>query len=163
MNLSRGTKPRYVMFLPWSPAHGGGVNNVVKGLAEACRQYYDPVIVVTSSKRPADYAGDWLFLPWLNPRRPLGFLARLIPLMFRLRRVLKGAVAANPHFGGLECIPLVWLRRMRLGPPVIMSVHGADVTELQATNGWERRLRSVDVPCLRPGGGLLERSDEKAA
>ena len=140
MNLSPGTKPRYVIFLPWSPVHGGGVNNVVKGLAEACRPYYDPVIVVTSSKRPDDYAGDWLFLPYLNPRKPLGFLVRLVPLMFRLRRILKGAVAANPHFGGLECIPLLWLRRMRLGPPVILSVHGADVSELQATKGRERKL-----------------------
>jgi glycosyltransferase involved in cell wall biosynthesis len=128
------------MFLPWSPLHGGGVNNVVKGLAEACREYYDPVIVVTSSQRPKDYDGDWLFLPYLNPRRPLGFLTRLIPVMARLRRILKGAVAANPHFGGLECLPLVLLRRMRLGPPVIMSIHGADVTEIQATTGWERRL-----------------------
>jgi glycosyltransferase involved in cell wall biosynthesis len=128
------------MFLPWSPLHGGGVNNVVKGLAEACREYYDPVIVVTSSKRPDDYAGDWLFLPYLNPLRPFGFLVRLIPVMLRLRKFLKGAVAANPHFGGLECMPLVLLRRMGLGPPVIMSIHGADVAEMQATNGWERRF-----------------------
>jgi glycosyltransferase involved in cell wall biosynthesis len=140
MNRSGGTKPRYVMFLPWSPVHGGGVNNVVKGLADAGREYYDPVIVVTTSRRPDDYAGEWLFLPYLNPRRPFGFLARLLPVMLRLRRILKGAVAANPHFGGLECIPLVLLRRMRLGPPVIMSIHGADVTEIQATKGWERRL-----------------------
>ncbi len=140
MSRAAGAKPRYVMFLPWSPVHGGGVNNVVKGLAGACRKYYDPVIVVTSSTRPGDYAGEWLFFPYLNPRRPFGFLARLIPVMLRLRRILHGAVAANPHFGGLECIPLVLLRRMRLGPPVIMSIHGADVTEIQATNGWERRI-----------------------
>jgi glycosyltransferase involved in cell wall biosynthesis len=65
---------------------------------------------------------------------------RLIPLMFRLRAVLDGAVAANPHFGGLECVPLILLRRIGLGPPVIMSIHGADVTEMLATTGWRRRL-----------------------
>lgn len=132
-------KPEYVMFLPWTPLHGGGVNNVVNGIATACRPYYDPVIVVTGAERPENYA-PWLPLPYPNPARPLGFLVRLVPVMFRLRRILKTAVAANPHFGGLECMPLLLLRRMRMGPPVILSVHGADVTEMLATTGTERKL-----------------------
>jgi glycosyltransferase involved in cell wall biosynthesis len=128
------------MFLPWAPTYGGGVNGVVNGLALACRDRYDPVIVVTSWCRPPDYDGPWLYLPDLNPARPLGFLARLVPVILRLRTILKGAVAANPHFGGLECIPLVLMRRMGLGPPVIMSVHGSDVTEMLASTGRRRRL-----------------------
>jgi glycosyltransferase involved in cell wall biosynthesis len=128
----------YVIFLPWAPIYGGGVNHVVHGLSEASHLYYDPVIVVTTSTRPDGYDGPWLYLPYLNPSRPLGFLLRLIPNLIRLRKLLRNAVAANPHFVGLECIPLVFLRRLRLGPPVILSVHGSDITDLLATSGWER-------------------------
>ena len=116
------------------------MNHVVHGLAEASRTHYEPLIVVTASGRPEGYDGLWLYLPYFNPARPLGFLARLVPNLLRLRKLLKNAVVANPHFGGLECLPLLFLRRLRLGPPVILSIHGADLTDFLSTTGWERRL-----------------------
>lgn len=44
---------------------------------------------------------------------------------------------------GVECLPLILLRKLGLGPPVIMSIHGADVTEALATKGWEQRLNRL--------------------
>lgn len=154
-------KPGYVMFLQWAPTRNAGVNNVVHGLSHASLAYYEPSIVVTSPERPADYNGLWVPLYHLKASRPLGFFVRLLPAMFRLRRILKGAVAANPHFGGLECIPLLVLRWLRLGPPVIMSIHGGDVTEMLETVGIQRRLHrwlfeSVDL-VVGCSGNLVER------
>jgi glycosyltransferase involved in cell wall biosynthesis len=133
-------KQKYVMFLPWAPTTGGGVNHVVNGLAEASREFYEPVIVVTTWTEPTDHNGPWVYLPGLNPRKPLGFFARLLPTMLRLRAVLKDAAAANPHFGTLECLPLAILRSLRLAPALIVSIHGAEVTEMLATKGLERAL-----------------------
>jgi glycosyltransferase involved in cell wall biosynthesis len=133
-------KHRFVIFTPWPPIHGGGVNQVVNGLAEAAREFYDPVTVVTGWNRCEQWKGPWLRLPYFRISRPFGYLARLIPNMLRLRSVLRGSVAANTHFLSLECIPLLLLRRMRLGPPVIMSIHGSDVTGILATTGIDRTL-----------------------
>ncbi len=133
-------KRDFVIFAPWSPLNSGGVNHAINGIADAAREFYNPVIVVTSWNRDEQWTGPWVPMPYLKHSRPFGFLLRLIPNMLRLRKMLRGAVAANPHFLSLECIPLVLLRLLRCGPPVIMSIHGADVTEILATTGFERRL-----------------------
>jgi glycosyltransferase involved in cell wall biosynthesis len=145
-----GEKSRFVIFTPWPPLKSSGVNQVVNGIAEAAREFYDPLTVVTSWQQDEQWTGPWLRLPYFRHSRPLGFLARLLPNMLRLRRILRGAVAANAHFLTLECIPLVLLRLLRCAPPVILSIHGSDVTELLATTGFERRLcrwvfESVDL------------------
>jgi glycosyltransferase involved in cell wall biosynthesis len=134
-------RSRYVFLLPWALTPGSGVNAVVFGLAEAMREHYDPVFVNTGWDTPA--TGQlWLKLPVPAPglRNMLGFLASLGPNLARLRRMARGAVAVNPHFIGLELLPLALLRRLRLSPKLVFSVHGADVAEAVSSSGWRRAL-----------------------
>jgi glycosyltransferase involved in cell wall biosynthesis len=134
-------RARYVFLVPWAIAPGSGVNAVVLGLAEAMRAAYEPIFVVTGwDAPPPDQA--WLKLPVPAPRLrdALGFLARLAPNLVRLRRATQGAVGVNPHFVGLELLPLLLLRRLRLCPKVILSVHGADVAEAGNSSRWMRAL-----------------------
>jgi glycosyltransferase involved in cell wall biosynthesis len=130
-----------VFLVPWVLAPGSGVNAVVLGLAAAMRERYEPVIVITGWDAPP--AGQvWLKLPFpaFGVRTMLGFLLRLGPNLVRLRRITRGAVAVNPHFVGLELLPLVLLRRLRLCPKLILSVHGADMSEAVKSSGWTRAL-----------------------
>jgi glycosyltransferase involved in cell wall biosynthesis len=135
---SRG---RYVFLLPWILTPGGGVNAVVLGLASAMRERYEPVFVITGWDPPPP-GQIWLKLPGFasGRRSMLGFIARLGPNLRRLRRVTRGAVAVNPHFVGLELLPLMLLRWLRLCPKVILSVHGADIAEAVKSSGWTRAL-----------------------
>jgi glycosyltransferase involved in cell wall biosynthesis len=134
-------RDRYVFLLPWALRSGSGVNAVVFGLAEAMRDHYDPVFVNTGWDAPAP-GQIWLKLPVPAPglRDMLGFLARLGPNLVRLRSLTQGAVAVNPHFVGLELLPLALLRRLRLCPKLILSVHGADMAEAADSSGWTRAL-----------------------
>jgi glycogen synthase len=130
-----------VFLVPWVLAPGSGVNAVVLGLAAAMRERYEPVFVITGWDAPP--AGQvWLRLPSpaFGLRTMLGFLLRLGPNLVRLRRTTRGAVAVNPHFVGLELLPLVLLRRLRLCPKLILSVHGADMSEAEKSSGWTRAL-----------------------
>ena len=47
----------------------------------------------------------------------------------------RGTVAVNPHFIGLELLPLLVLRTLRLCPKVILSVHGSDIAEVGREGG----------------------------
>ena len=55
---------------------------------------------------------------------------------------MRGAVAANPHFFGPEILPLIVLRKLGLAPRLILSVHGADVTQALQSGGIGRKLYS---------------------
>ena len=138
MPASRG---RYVFLLPWVLAPGSGVNAVVFGLASAMREHYEPVFVITGWDPPPP-GQMWLKLPGFvaGRRNMLGFFARMGPNLRRLRRATRGAVAVNPHFVGLELLPLMLLRLLRLCPKVILSVHGADIAEAVKSSGWTRTL-----------------------
>jgi len=46
-----------------------------------------------------------------------------------------GVVAMNPHFVGLELLPLRLLRWLRLCPKGILSVHGVDIGEAVKSSG----------------------------
>jgi len=130
-----------VFLLPWVLAPGSGVNTVVLGLARAMQERYEAVFVITGWDPPPP-GQMWLKLPGLSAghRNMLGFLARLGPNLRRLRRATRGAVAVNPHFVGLELLPLSLLRWLRLCPKVILSVHGADIAEAVKSSGWTRTL-----------------------
>ena len=134
-------RTKYVFLLPWVLAPGSGVNAVVLGLAAAMRERYDPVFVITGwEASPPGQIRLTLPLPAVGLRRKLGYLARLGPNLVRLRRITRGAVGVNPHFVGLELLPLVLLRRLRLCPKLILSVHGADMSEAASSPGWTRAL-----------------------
>ena len=130
-----------MFLLPWVLTPSGGVNAVVLGLASAMRERYEPVFLITGWDAPPP-GQMWLKLPGLTSgrRNVLGFLARMGPNLRRLRRATRGAVAVNPHFVGLELLPLVLLRWLRLCPKVILSVHGADIAEAVKSSGWTRTL-----------------------
>jgi glycosyltransferase involved in cell wall biosynthesis len=117
------------------------VNSVVVGLSEAMRSRYAPYVVITGWEQPPpDH--HWLRLPVPagSFRSALGFAIRLVPNLLRLRRIIRGAVAVNPHFASLEILPLAVLRALRLSPTLVLSVHGADITLALQESGWKRSL-----------------------
>jgi len=140
---SRPAKPAYIFLSAWPVKAGAGVNNVILGLADAMAGRYRPQLVVTGWTPP--FAGQrWLKLPspLFSLKSRVAFLLHFLPNMLRLRRLVRGAVAVNPHFFGLEILPLAILRTLRLSPPLILSVHGADVAHAQETSGVAAALYS---------------------
>jgi glycosyltransferase involved in cell wall biosynthesis len=138
-------KKRYLMLSPWPVTPGSGVNGVILGLAEAMKDSYEPVIVVTGWTPPS--SGQlWLKMPLfsLPVRNAIGFFVLFLPNMLRLQSLARGAVAVNPHFVGLELLPLLALRALRLCPRVILSVHGADINEAARASG----LKAVLYRCM---------------
>jgi len=49
-------------------------------------------------------------------------------------------VAINAHFFGSELLPVALLRKMKLLPKLVLSVHGADVTEVARGSRCDRML-----------------------
>ncbi len=112
---------------------------------------YQPAIVVTGWQEPLP-GQQWLKLPepTFGLRSLLGFFVKLIPNLLRLRETAQGAIAANPHYFGLEVLPLAVLRRLGILPKLILSVHGADVSSIRASSWRARKIyaricRSADV------------------
>jgi glycosyltransferase involved in cell wall biosynthesis len=151
-------RQKYLLLAPWPVTPGSGVNAVILGLAEAMGDCYEPVIVVTGWD-PAPPPGQlWLKMPiFAMPfRNAIAFAVLFFPNMVRLRSLARGAVAVNPHFVGLELLPLLALRTFRLCPKVILSVHGADLNTAAQASGlqaalyrWMFRTADVVVACSR--------------
>lgn len=142
---------KYLFFCPWPVRLGAGVNNVILGLGESMRADFDSVIVVRGWDKPAD---DQIWLKMPSPSMPIrnrvGFCLSLVPNLIRLTRLSRGCVAVNPHYFGSEILPLALLRKLRLVPKLILSVHGADVSTVAAAPWLERQLfswicRSADI------------------
>lgn len=134
-------KPRYILISPWPVKAGTGVNNVILGIRDAMLRYYEPVIVSTGwTAPPAGQAWLKLYTPTPPVKNLLAFGVWLIPNLFRLHKVTRGAAAVNAHFIGLQHLPLAILRSLRLCPPLILSVHGSDVTEILASSRLRRAL-----------------------
>ena len=133
----------YVILCPWPVKAGTGVNNAILGIAGAMSERYEPRIAVTGWSSPAP-GQTWLKLraPQKSIKSKLGTLAHLLPDMLRLRRLTRGAAAVNAHFFGLEILPLALLRLFRLAPPLILSVHGSDVAEVERSTGWMRAIQA---------------------
>jgi glycosyltransferase involved in cell wall biosynthesis len=132
---------KYLFFCPWPVAAGSGVNNVIVGLSEAMRERYEPEVVVTGWQQPAaDQVWLKMRAPELRPSHLVGFALHLIPNLLRLLRLGHGAAAINAHFAELQNVPLVLLRKLRLIPKVILSVHGADVREAAVAAGSQRAI-----------------------
>jgi glycosyltransferase involved in cell wall biosynthesis len=136
-----GVRPRYLFFCPWPVHPGTGVNNVIVGLSEVLSSQFQPEIVVTGWQRPPS-GTTWLKLPALEltPRKLPGYLARLVPNAIRLVALGRGAIAINAHYFGSELLPLALLRKMRLLPKLVLSVHGADVSAAARGSRYERML-----------------------
>ena len=136
-------KSRYLFFATWPVEEGTGVNNVICGLSRAMRETgFEPAIVVTGWQQPVRSEQIWikLYTPMPPLRNLLGFSFSFLPNLVKVWRVTRGAVAVNPHYFGPEVLPVVLLRKLRLGPKVILSAHGADVTEALKGNALSRKL-----------------------
>lgn len=154
---------RYLFVLPWAKVSGSGVNAVVCGLWDAMTPDYQPEILVTGWTRPpADH--HWLKLYSMEggPRERIVFLLKLPLTLFRLWRLIRGAVAVNSHFPALECLALAILRRLHLSPPLIFSVHGMDVHSALQSSGlarvfyrWMFASADLVVACSAALGGSL--------
>jgi glycosyltransferase involved in cell wall biosynthesis len=163
---------RYAFLLAW-PFHSlGGVNGVVRNLLkefESDRRFLPIAVEVfdeAAEGLPSREQTPWPLIrlggisTW-NPKRPwrsiAAFCVRGPSILWKLRSLCRkySINVLNPHFIGLEYLPLVLLRRLGLfRGQLIFSLHGADLKELRQSRGLERRLskmllRGADylVPC----------------
>ncbi len=134
-------RPNYLFFSSWPVRAGTGVNNVIVGLSAAMQKDFSPQIVVTGWKAPPD-GQFWVKMPApsLPIRNLLGFARYLFPNLVRLFRLTRGAAAVNPHYFGAEILPLAILRKAKLVPRLILSVHGADVSDALKASRFERGI-----------------------
>jgi len=161
----------YAFLLAWPFESLGGVNGVLQNLL---REFHEdgeltPIAIEVSGAdgaAPAPQGHPWptvSFGPissW-NPQRPwrslMAFCVKAPGVLWRLR-VVCGQYSIrvlNPHFIGLEYLPLLLLRKLRLfHGKLILSFHGSDIREMMQSRGLERvlnkmLLRGADklVPC----------------
>lgn len=129
---------KIVFVAPWGVSPGTGVNNAILGLAgEAERSD----ILTTGWLKPPAGQG-WLCLP--NPEfsatNAAAFAGKLPYLLWWLWSYCRGCSCVNPHFASLECLPFAVLRRLRLIPCLIFSLHGTDVDAAVRRRGLWRWL-----------------------
>jgi glycosyltransferase involved in cell wall biosynthesis len=140
--LTGATKPagRYVFISPWPVKSGAGVNNVILGLRDAMADRYDPIIVVTSWCAASDgQIPIRLREPERSLRSLVGFAICFFRDLIQLHSLVRGAVAVNPHYvAGLHLLPLAILRKLRLAPKLIFSVHNSDVATILASSRVRR-------------------------
>jgi glycosyltransferase involved in cell wall biosynthesis len=144
----------YLFVLPWSLAHQGGVNEVVRNLARqlAATASLRPLLMVNSGGRVVEtqqtiptVVSD-LRHPLAGPYPVLAFLTYLLRLPFtsfvlwRFLRRYKVRVV-NPHYPGLPYLILGWLRRFGLTQAkLVLSFHRGDIELAGKTAGCERVL-----------------------
>jgi len=158
--LSEQSKPKekgcYLLLLGWPVDQLGGVNTVVLSLAQQLHEQsaYTPLIAVASWEPPVSTApvrGTQVIHIRLRdpygPRRGFrmlaGFLARLPAACWRLGRLIRQRriEVINAHFPELNVwvfLLLKWLRLFR--GKILLSFHGADLTEVCQTQGLSRRM-----------------------
>jgi len=134
-------KPRFVFVLNWPVTPGTGVTAVILGLANAMKDRYQPeYLVIGWSEPPPGQAWVPVPIPGGGVRNALAYLLTLLPRLYRLHSVVRGAAVVNVHYPGLQALPLALLRRLGLGPKLILSVHGAEVATALEASGLERRV-----------------------
>ena len=163
-------RPRYIFIAPWQVRAGTGVNHVIIGLQASLRAQYDTEILVVGWQQP-ESGQSWckLATPELPWRNLLAFILCFLPNMLRLKRKVSDAAAVNPHYFSLELLPLALLRCLGLCPKLILSVHGADVTEALQASGLKRVLYrwlyasgDLVVACSTALGNGVKRISPKA-
>lgn len=143
-------RPSYLFVLPWEPAHVGGVNGVVKGLAHAMAEQglLRPLIVSNAwgAKVPRAAAGHIEFDFSLVASTSVAGLARALALapsrLWRTMRLLRstGAHVVNFHYPGLAPLGVAALKRLgAYRGKLVLSYHGTDVTPPR--NRIERALQ----------------------
>lgn len=122
-------------------------------------QDFTPVIAL----RGWEDGGLRLPEPALPLRNLIVFMVQFVPNMVALRRLASGSVM-NPHYIGLELLPLAALRRLGLCDRLILSVHGTDIVDACRSRGARRSayrwlLKSADaVVACSPSAAAAVRS-----
>jgi glycosyltransferase involved in cell wall biosynthesis len=169
--MSHDPGGRYAFLLAWPFEQLGGVNGVLQNLLGEFQKAGDFVPLAIEVSAPQDGEIAESNSPWTtiqvrqisswNPQRPwrslLGFGVKAPSLLWRLRALCRehSIRVLNPHFIGLEYLPLLFLRKLGLFQgKLILSFHGADIREMMQSRGLERflskvLLRGADVlvPC----------------
>ena len=172
-------RPGWLIVLPWSLCHIGGVNEVVKNLINCFRDgdIFTPHLLISTEEEPVDISKREMIGPerlslWgpidhrHRVRSLLSFFYQLPHRCWTLRRILNRdrIQVVNPHFPGLESLIFLVLKRLFLfSGKVIVSFHLGDVRSALATRGLERHLwkillRGVDdivVVSNQLGGDVL--------
>lgn len=155
LNTSSISPPVYLFVLPWSPAHVGGVNQVVLNLARemTARGSFQPVILVTDweARAPVRETVHGIRVVRWQVRGPVsGFapkqrlalwwwLRRFEPAFEAFCREQRVAVI-NPHFPTEAALTLASMAlRLRLALKILISFHGTDVSGLQAASAVQRQ------------------------
>ena len=139
----------WLFVLPWSLIHVGGVNQVVINLAShmAATGSYEPIVLVTDWEAPAPI---WEVIQGVKVVRwrirtlnaGMGFKKKLVFNVWKwsfgrsFRRFCKehGVAVINPHYLTSTALTLEdAASKAELKPKMIASVHGADLTYIQAS------------------------------
>ena len=169
-------RPGYLFVLPWTMAHGGGVNQVVLNLYrefEAAGEFA-PQILVTSwtHAKPLTTIEHGNSIAYLRVRQPIvsdspftsvaKWALRLIPELSHIARFIRASniTAVNVHCPSVAAFQFV-LARMLFGLRfrIVLSFHGQDLALASAAAGLERRIWGV---LLRKADALVSCSDALA-
>ena len=146
-----------VYILPWPITSPGGVSEVVRNLIRQTTKdaTFKPILITSSwshSRIKLDHEGEFTsgMVRFRGPykrrnklRAFFVFLATVIPDLFRWHRFLRTeeVVSVNIHFPSEEFFILAVLKRIVPSRfSLILSVHGADVTSLEQSEGLRRRI-----------------------
>ena len=157
----------HLFVLPWELDHPGGVNEVVTNLYRRFAQDGGaaPHLLVTSwaHRRPATAHEDGRCITRMRLRAPLvagqrvaaplKWAVSLLPEVVRLARLLRARQVSviNVHFPSLAAVQLLLARRLCARPPrLVLSFHGLDLAQAEASQGlarhlWRVLLRGADV------------------
>lgn len=161
---SSSKPPGHLLTLNWPVHVPGGVNEAVLGLARQLQAHgvRPTVAVATWSKEPQPPETRGVEVVSLRLREPLspsaglkllpGFLVTLVSSSRALRSLLRerNIQVVNAHFPTLDVALISWLKRFRLyRGKLVLTFHGADITEISRTTGlvrrtWQRLLSRAD-------------------
>ncbi len=175
MQLSRET---YLLVLPWSLEHLGGVNQVVINLGREMKNSgtFEPVVLITDWNATVPIweemqglkALRWRIRPWkynmsIKERIAFWVWERSFRPAFQRFCIEQRVAVVNPHYPSPSAMTL---GRIIMGVtnhiPFVVSFHGADVNSYQnatvlARAEWLRLLRCADavVVCSNDLGGKV--------
>ena len=144
----------YWLVLPWNPDSTGGVNQVVLNLNKQLQQKgHKPTIFVASwqDKTPRKSNANNQSLHYQRLRSPVsgtlnGNILYWLTLPYTLLKLAntlrtENIACINPHYPTTATLSFVLLRQLKLyNGSLLLSLHGQDLSGMQATKGLERQL-----------------------
>ena len=157
---SSRTKPCWLMVLPWSIEHKGGVNTAVRNLTTVIKRrgHHEPTVLVSSwsDKIPTQYKVDGIRIiqTRLRPvfdasqgvRVPLSYLIFLYSNIRKLKRLLEelNVEVVHVQFPGTNSFVFALLKHLGwFRGALIYTFHGRDVGAIEDANKLQRILWSA--------------------